>query len=148
MTRRARLIEFHTAMGQPVLTRPQVPPVDRVKLRLRLVFEETVELIEACAGVGSKLDAVRDLMAEVIDKIEARDVRLVDVADALEDIHSVVEGTNLEFGIDSRPIAAAVHAANMAKAHGPVRADGKRLKPVGWQPPDIAGELRQQGWEG
>jgi hypothetical protein len=27
------------------------------------------------------------------------------------------------------------------------RADGKILKPEGWKPPDIEGELRAQGWE-
>lgn len=28
------------------------------------------------------------------------------------------------------------------------REDGKHLKPKDWQPPDIAGELKKQGWEG
>jgi hypothetical protein len=32
----------------------------------------------------------------------------------------------------------------MAKVGGPVRPDGKKLKPEGWQPPDIAGILRAQ----
>ena len=40
-----------------------------------------------------------------------------------------------------------VHRANMAKAGGPRRhEDGKLLKPVGWSPPDIEGELKKQGW--
>lgn len=51
-------------------------------------------------------------------------------------------------GIDLRPVWSEVHAANMRKTTGPVREDGKRLKPEGWQPPDIAGVLRAQGWQG
>lgn len=49
--------------------------------------------------------------------------------------------------MDLDPLWQDVHRANMAKTTGPVRADGKRLKPEGWQPPDIAGVLRVQGWE-
>jgi predicted HAD superfamily Cof-like phosphohydrolase len=52
----------------------------------------------------------------------------------------VVEGARLELGIDGAPIAA-VHEANMKKVSGEVRADGKRLKPPGWKPPDINLEL-------
>ena len=64
------------------------------------------------------------------------------------DLDYVVEGTRLEFEIDGGPIAVEVHRSNMAKVGGPVREDGKRLKPPGWTPPDIAGELRKQGWKG
>jgi len=39
-----------------------------------------------------------------------------------------------------------VHRANMDKAGGPKRADGKVLKPEGWKPPDIHGILEQWGW--
>lgn len=52
-----------------------------------------------------------------------------------------------EFGINGEPIANLVHAANMTKASREVRSDGKRLKPVGFVLPDIAGELRRQGWD-
>ncbi len=52
-------------------------------------------------------------------------------------------------GVDSRPIQLAIHHANMAKKDGPKReSDGKRLKPPGWKPADIEGELRKQGWLG
>jgi predicted HAD superfamily Cof-like phosphohydrolase len=36
----------------------------------------------------------------------------------------------------------AVGAANMAKLSGPLRGDGKQLKPEGWQPPDMAEAIR------
>jgi hypothetical protein len=35
----------------------------------------------------------------------------------------------------------------MAKMSGPVDEHGKKRKPEGWKPPDIAGELRRQGWD-
>jgi len=40
-------------------------------------------------------------------------------------------------GIDLRPFFREVHRTNMLKTTGPVREDGKRLKPEGWQPPRI-----------
>jgi hypothetical protein len=49
--------------------------------------------------------------------------------------------------IDGAPIAAEVHRANMAKVGGPKSPTGKQLKPPGWTPPDIFGELKRQGWE-
>ena len=59
---------------------------------------------------------------------------------------AVVEGCRVEMGINGAPIAAEVHRANMAKVGGPISPQGKRLKPPGWTPPDIEGELRKQGW--
>ena len=40
-------------------------------------------------------------------------------------------------GIDLRPFFLEVHRTNMHKLNGPVREDGKRLKPPGWKPPRI-----------
>jgi predicted HAD superfamily Cof-like phosphohydrolase len=57
------------------------------------------------------------------------------------DLLCVVYGTAAEFGIDLAPFWQEVHRTNMAKAGGPIREDGKRLKPSGWRPPDIAGVL-------
>jgi len=54
----------------------------------------------------------------------------------------VVYGTALEMGIDLEPHFNEVHASNMAKRGGPVREDGKMLKPEGWLPPDINGILQ------
>ena len=86
------------------------------------------------------IHALRDVAPECAN--------LVELVDALADLDYVVEGTRIEFGINGKPIADAVHAANMAKVGGGIRGDGKINKPEGWQPPDIAGELRKQGWEG
>jgi predicted HAD superfamily Cof-like phosphohydrolase len=37
-----------------------------------------------------------------------------------------------------------VHRANLQKAGGPRRNDGKLLKPPGWQPADVKSVIRQQ----
>jgi predicted HAD superfamily Cof-like phosphohydrolase len=68
------------------------------------------------------------------------------LADALGDTDYVTEGFRQECGIDGRPIAALIHAANMQKLAGPVDpVTQKKLKPEGWTPPDIGAELRRQG---
>ena len=156
MTIRDRVLEFHRAMDQPVLDRPQVPTDERVRFRLRFIAEEFFELLEACTSryvtipagtVFTPANEIKDALNWIIDRAEI-EVDLPAVADALGDIDYVVEGTRLEFGIVGEPIAEAIHAANMAKANGQVREDGKRLKPQGWQPADVAAELKKQGWEG
>ncbi len=42
--------DFHVAIGSPVLPSPGVPPHDRVRARVKLVFEESMELIGAMIG--------------------------------------------------------------------------------------------------
>jgi predicted HAD superfamily Cof-like phosphohydrolase len=138
---------FHKAMGQPILPRPQVPSDDRVRLRLKLIAEEFFELLDACGvhPIGHDEETPYESINCAINYIG---VDLVKVADALADLDYVIEGTRLEFGINGAPIADAVHASNMKKTTGERRDDGKVLKPKDWTPPDIAGELRKQGWEG
>lgn len=50
---------------------------------------------------------------------------------------SLVFSSAARFGISIRPFWEEVHRSNLAKADGPVRADGKKLKPAGWVPPDL-----------
>lgn len=150
---RGQVLEFHRAMEIPSLETPQVPPDERVRLRLRLVAEEFFEFLEACTYDTGKdqapgdetLQWLREDLNTYIDHALIH-VNLPNATDALADLDYVVEGSRLEFGIDGGPVAAEVHRANMTKASGPVRADGKRLKPEGFRPPDIEGVLVSQGW--
>ena len=118
------VLDFHCAMDalRHVGSMPMVPSASLVQLKLGLVAEEYQELGDA---------------------IEAKDV--VAVADACADLIYVVIGLALAYGVDLRPVWQAVQRSNMAKLGGPVREDGKRLKPDGWAPPDIAGVLAEQG---
>lgn len=148
---RYQVHEFHEAMGQPVLHTPQVPSEERVRLRLRLIAEEFFELL--AASVVDHKDNIADAHDLVLRRISPFyspseiKVNLPEFIDALADLDYVIEGTRLEFGVDGWPIAQEVHRANMAKVGGAVDEHGKITKPEGWEPPDIAGELRKQGWE-
>ena len=121
----ADVLEFCERFGHYVGEAPGVPPWDTVKLRHRLVYEETTETLDAI----------------VTEDVEG-------VADGIVDSIYVLLGTAVSYGIDIAPIWRAVHAANMAKVGGATRADGKILKPEGWQPPNIKQLLTLQGWQG
>lgn len=157
---REQVIEFHRANNCPGtgLGPPGVPSPERVALRADLVAEEFFEFL---VGLGVNANDLNEQVNEVRNMIDfyvrrrgagkfQGDVNIVDVADALADLDYVIEGTRLEFGIDGGPIADEVHRSNMSKlgADGkPVRReDGKILKGPNYEPPDIEGELRKQGW--
>lgn len=108
--------DFHDAIGGPSSNR-DVPgfPIGRVRdLRLKLIEEEFEEL-EVAVRVGD----------------------LVAVADAIGDLLYVVYGAAAAFGLPIHEVFNEIHRSNMSKAGGPVRADGKVLKPEGWQPPQL-----------
>lgn len=118
MTNFERVRAFHAALGIPTEPAPTVPMPERVALRCSLLHEEAKEAIQAMAH-GS----------------------LAEIAQELADVLVVTYGAALEFGIPLDDVMAEVMAANMRKAGGPVRADGKILKPPGWQAPDVASAL-------
>jgi predicted HAD superfamily Cof-like phosphohydrolase len=140
---------FHRALGQPVGgPAPAVPPEARVRLRMRLIAEEFFETMAACtanAPALKRLGEIEHLLKELIE-VAPISVDLPALVDGLCDLDYVVEGTRVEAGVCGAAVHAEVHRANMAKAHGPKRADGKVLKPEGWTPPDIETVLRRSGW--
>jgi predicted HAD superfamily Cof-like phosphohydrolase len=91
------------------------------ELRIRLIEEEASEFAEA---------------------VRAGDVP--EMVDALCDLLYVTYGAAVALGVDLEPFFAEVHGANMAKAGGHRREDGKWMKPAGWQPPDIERILRER----
>lgn len=110
--------QFHDALDIPV---GDTPAIRRPELRAELIREEA---------------------QETVDAIIAGD--LVAACDGLCDLLCVVYGAAVEFGVNLAPLWDEVHATNMAKVGGPVREDGKRLKPEGWRPPRIAELLARQ----
>lgn len=108
---------FHDALKVTTPSRPTIISSGRLALRADLIQEEFAEWLDA-HNTGD----------------------LVEVADALADLLYVVYGTAHEYGLPIDAIFAEVHRSNMTKfEHGeiPKRADGKALKPVGWEPPRI-----------
>ena len=128
---------------------PGIPSDATVRFRLRLIAEEFVELLDSVfgnQGIYVELESIQDSILAIINDRRIK-VDFPEFIDALGDLDVVIEGARVACGVDGRPIARAIHAANMAKKDGPKReSDGKRLKPPGWTPADIVGELRKQGW--
>jgi predicted HAD superfamily Cof-like phosphohydrolase len=87
--------QFHHLGNQPVLDNPQIPPEDRVKLRINVIQEELDELSYALA-TGD----------------------VVEMADALADLQYVLSGTILECGVGNKfkELFDEVHRSNMTKA--------------------------------
>ena len=135
---------FHEIFSLPIADRPGLVPQARMKLRMDLLDEEYCEYRRA-ALTGD----------------------LTEIADALADMIYIIIGTALEYGIPLEEVWDAVQASNLNKAgkcetcdswgvdneyqvceecggNGFLvlkRADGKVIKPEGWQAPDIQGIL-------
>lgn len=118
--------QFHLMFALPVGERPGFTSPSDVRLRLRLVREEHIELIEAH---------------------DAGDI--VEVADAIADMIYVLCGMAVTYGIPLNEVWHAVNRANFDKLGEdgkPIyRADGKVAKPAGWRPADIKGILHDHG---
>lgn len=115
------VLDFHKTFKQPVGCGCEVGKLQpgRRALRASLIEEEAAETVAAIkAGM------------------------LVSTIDGLCDTLYVVYGTAVEMGVDLEAHFAEVHHSNMAKVGGGERADGKILKPAGWQGPDIVGILQ------
>lgn len=113
--------EFHEKFGHPI----GVPPnKDLLWLRFNLIDEEVVELYE-----------------ELID-YETTGKLDVNLIKELADIQYVISGMAIALGIDLNEATWRVHQSNMSKLQedGTVkyREDGKVLKGVNYQEPDLA----------
>jgi predicted HAD superfamily Cof-like phosphohydrolase len=86
--------KFHNTFNHPILSEPQIPPLNRAELRLNLLKEELKELEEA---------------------VENQD--LIEAADALCDLQYVLAGAILEFGMGEKfaELFAEVQRSNMSK---------------------------------
>jgi predicted HAD superfamily Cof-like phosphohydrolase len=115
----AMVAAFHRKFGAEPPSRPDLEQFPG-QLRVSLIREEADEFARAVA-----------------------DGDLPEMVDALCDLLYVTYGAAVDLGVDLEPFFAEVHRSNMAKVGGRRRADGKWLKPEGWQPPDIAGLLRR-----
>jgi len=121
MTKEQRLVrDFMLATGYAVAGQPRLESVP-FGLFLRMIEEEVDEL-----------------------RLGIRDRDMAETADALCDVVYLCYGLACSMGIDLEPLFLEVHRTNMVKAGGPVREDGKRLKPPGWMPPRIALLLDEQ----
>ena len=108
--------EFHRTFGVPVGHEPNVPPIDRIKLRLTLILEELHELAQAS---GAEAEFI-EMMDRKVKEYTPADVEPdpVEVIDALCDLQVVLNGSIIEYGFQHEFDEAfeEVHQSNMSKA--------------------------------
>lgn len=136
-TNAARLREFHRTIGADSPQRPTPPTPERLRLRWTLIEEEVGEVRAEVDGLLPRLSAGEALAP----------ADLAPLAHELADLLYVTYGALDQLGIDADAVFAEVHRANLSKANGPRRADGKLLKPAGWRPADVRGVLERLGRE-
>jgi predicted HAD superfamily Cof-like phosphohydrolase len=129
------VLQFHIATGIP---NGLSPAIRRPALRADLILEEAAEA--AAAITGRKVMVAHALSGHPDPAKQS----LPQAIDALCDLLCVTYGAACEFGIDLEPFWREVHRTNMMKRGGPVRHDGKVLKPANWQPPRIEEILEQE----
>ena len=147
--RQSMVRAFFNAVGQ---RQPRIGEATEEELRLglRLVAEEFFELLEAAFGdahFGAAFTVPCEIVMRLIDTHRLA-IDLPELIDATVDLDYVCEGLRVSLGVNGDPIWHAIHMSNMAKSTGPIRADGKRMKPEGWIAPDVGAFLRAQGWAG
>lgn len=148
-----RVRAFHQAFDLVVRDTP-VPElaIDEKRFRERLILEEVAELICAMHGLPEP-EHVAKWWAAALDH-HARSCSaagqkgaggVVEVARESADVLNVVYGNALHWGFDLDTAFHTVMDACMRKLgpDGQVRrrADGKVLKPDGWEPPDVAAAI-------
>lgn len=122
-----KIKEFHVTMGAVAPDRPTLPSKALLDLRKTLIREEYKEVNEQFDRL---INGETEDMAALVHE--------------LTDLLYVAYGAIWACGVDPDPVFAEVHSANMRKLDGPRRADGKVLKPEGWQPADVAGVIESQ----
>lgn len=134
LTNAQKIVEFHDAVGAPVPSKPVVPSLEILQLRQKLLQEEFTEASDAWERLTAVLQS--DDPAQPADVTEW--------VHELADLLYVTYGAILACGVNADAVFAEVHRANLSKAGGPRRADGKILKPPGWQPADVRSVIENQ----
>lgn len=114
--------------GLDLPARPEVPDGSVKIFCFAHIKEEVAELQKHIFGIDYVYE--EDEIAAVADDI-------VDI------IYVALQAAN-HYGLKIQPFWEEVQRANMAKKGGPIREDGKQLKPEGWTPPDILSIVRAQ----
>lgn len=144
---RSMVRTFNASHGVKMPSAPTRPTDSVVRLRLKLIAEEFLELLAACTSGGTwDFTRAEYHIGELIDNA-IFDVNTVGFADACADLQYVIEGAMLAFGIDSGPVLAEVHRSNLSKVGAPKGENGKVSKGPNYSPPDLYSVLVAQGWK-
>lgn len=150
-----RIREFLLRARQECPLIPMAPGDGVRRLRATVIFEEALEAIQALGFSVSVADGQDDhevtaATAILTDAGFSGTHDLPEIIKECADLSVVAIGTMVACGVRDQWILELVDENNLAKT-GPgatFREDGKILKPPGFQKPDIARALRDQGWQG
>jgi predicted HAD superfamily Cof-like phosphohydrolase len=106
--------DFHKACDLRAPNKVDIDWSELLNLRYDLIEEELGEFVRAAVH-KSPTDTIGELC----------------------DVLYQVYGAAVSMGIDLEPFFDAIHEANMNKAGGPKRGDGKQLKPEEWVSADL-----------
>ena len=149
-----RVEEFMLRAGHAAPDVPALPDFHVLRLRLRLVIEEALELAEAFGigvrplGTSSDYDSW-PLCMDNLSFNKSHEPDLVKAVDALADLSVVITGAMSALGVADVTLLKEVDANNLAKFKDGCRIDqhGKFCKPPGHRPPDFKRVLSRQGYE-
>lgn len=167
MTPHEKVLEFYKAFQQEqhipsdnitASLEDDVISEERLHLKMSLIAEEFIELVEAVYGKKSA-----NIMEEAWAKAKLEDEHnrdIIETADALGDLVYVIEGLAIEAGIPSDEVFTEIHSSNMSKLDdegNPILSDGinpapdGKIKPIGkilkgknYFNPDIASILKKE----
>lgn len=129
--------------GQGTPSQPTVPDQATALLRARIILEEALETVDALGVTASfipgmtnsaKLEIKKNIRLEFDHEPD-----LIAIADGCADISVVTIGTLVTCGIPDNGLLELVDNNNLTKFKNGVLKDanGKFLKPEGWEPPNI-----------
>lgn len=106
-----------------------IPP--KPEISWAVLHKELPDFIQA---VGSVVTYLRFLANPMMGGEVSKNNAKLALEDLVEGCWQAASGG---VGVDLRPFYREVHRTNMHKLTGPIREDGKQLKPEGWKPPRI-----------
>lgn len=128
----AQVAEFHDALEVTARQIPTRLPENERRLRATLILEEAFETIEALGfGFGGLTNGKPSVLPRFMPEHPIEQIK------EISDLLYVTFGTAVTMGVDLEPFFTAVHENNMTKAGGEIREDGKRMKPIHYQPVNL-----------
>ncbi len=146
--------EFTNGTGNDIPHKPQLMTKDEVFFLIKMMLDEIMELGATVASPEEVKTHMKVVINESkdIQQEEGTEIELIaSQADALVDCYYYSQNAACKKGVNLSKVFDVVHEANMNKQiNGEFikREDGKIMKPEGWQPPDIVGEIIRQTHDG
>ncbi len=145
MNRHQSLVrDFHREVTKQPCS-PSKPMLRNPSLRALLQLEEAIELAFALVGPSQAQTFTHEMLIKVLNnhvrKKASCEPNVLDAIGEICDNLVVAYGSAEDIGVDIDPFYEATMNANLAKAGGPIDANGKMGRPPGWQPADHASIL-------